>query len=149
MGFYDAFNPSQNWFADSYLAIDQGPIICMIENYRSGLLWDYFMRNEEIQTALDKIGFTEDNSLTQTNDFIEYWQIYPNPNEGQFYISGFKNQLIDIRIYDNTGRAINFSTSSERNLTKISLNKLHSNKVLFITIKSKNSYNSKKIILNP
>ena len=39
-GFKDAFNPRQNWFASSYLAIDQGPIIVMIENYRSGLLWE-------------------------------------------------------------------------------------------------------------
>ncbi|MBU1822224.1 MAG: beta-glucosidase, partial [Bacteroidetes bacterium] len=38
-GFVDAFNQSQNWYADSHLAIDQGPIIVMIENYRTGLLW--------------------------------------------------------------------------------------------------------------
>ncbi|TAE57547.1 MAG: hypothetical protein EAZ89_03845, partial [Bacteroidetes bacterium] len=42
MGFYDAFNPGLDWYADSYLAIDQGPIICMIENARTGLLWDRF-----------------------------------------------------------------------------------------------------------
>jgi len=56
-GFYDAFNPSVGWYADSYLAIDQGPIICMIENYRSGLLWDLFMSAPEIQVGLDKLGF--------------------------------------------------------------------------------------------
>ncbi|MBT33691.1 MAG: hypothetical protein CMO01_28850 [Thalassobius sp.] len=57
-GFYDAFNPSENWYASSYLAIDQGPIIIMIENYRSGLLWDLFMSNSEVQQGLDKLGFT-------------------------------------------------------------------------------------------
>jgi hypothetical protein len=42
-GFHDAFNLSENWWADSYLAIDQGPMVVMIENYRTGLLWDLFM----------------------------------------------------------------------------------------------------------
>ena len=52
-GFKDAFNPTQNWFANSYLAIDQGPIIVMMENYRSGLLWDTFMANPEMQPMLN------------------------------------------------------------------------------------------------
>ncbi|HET9052652.1 MAG TPA: glucoamylase family protein, partial [Cyclobacteriaceae bacterium] len=57
-GFYDAFNPTENWYANSYLAIDQGPIIVMIENYRTGLLWDLFMSAPEVQGGLDKLGFT-------------------------------------------------------------------------------------------
>jgi hypothetical protein len=57
-GFYDAFNLNQAWIADSYLAIDQGPIIVMIENYRTGLLWNLFMSSPEVQTGLDKLGFT-------------------------------------------------------------------------------------------
>ena len=57
-GFYDAFNDSENWIAPSYLAIDQGPIIVMIENYRSGLLWNLFMSCPEVQAGLDKLGFT-------------------------------------------------------------------------------------------
>lgn len=57
-GFYDAFNFSEGWIADSYLAIDQGPIICMIENYRSGLLWDLFMSAPEVSSGLTKLGFT-------------------------------------------------------------------------------------------
>ncbi len=56
-GFYDAFNITQQWFADSYLAIDQGPIIVMIENHRSGLLWELFMSAPEIKTGLRKLGF--------------------------------------------------------------------------------------------
>src|SRR5690606_11495150 len=52
-GFYDAFNLNVDWFADSYLAIDQGPIVVMIENHRSALLWDLFMSAPEIQTAID------------------------------------------------------------------------------------------------
>lgn len=56
-GFYDAFNLSSLWFADSHIAIDQGPVICMIENYRSGLLWDLFMKSTDIQNGLIKLGF--------------------------------------------------------------------------------------------
>jgi alpha-L-fucosidase len=60
-GFRDSFNETANWADGSYLAIDQGPIICMIENYRSGLLWDYFMSAPEIQTALGKLQFKPDS----------------------------------------------------------------------------------------
>ncbi|MEN2401636.1 alpha-L-fucosidase [Flavobacterium sp. MC2016-06] len=59
-GFIDSFNETVNWGDGSYLAIDQGPIICMIENYRSGMLWDYFMSAPEIQTALGKLNFKLD-----------------------------------------------------------------------------------------
>lgn len=57
-GFTDAFCLQQNWYADSYLAIDQGPIVVMIENYRSGLLWNLFMSNTDVQSGLTKLGFT-------------------------------------------------------------------------------------------
>ncbi|MDB5111306.1 MAG: hypothetical protein JWR67_2420 [Mucilaginibacter sp.] len=56
-GFVDAFNESQNWYAKSYLAIDQGPIIAMIENYRSGLLWKLFMSCPEVKQGLKKLDF--------------------------------------------------------------------------------------------
>jgi len=56
-GFIDSFNPHRKWYADSFLAIDQGPIIIMIENYRTGLLWNHFMKNQEVQTGLTKLGF--------------------------------------------------------------------------------------------
>ncbi|WP_422004384.1 glucoamylase family protein [Roseivirga pacifica] len=57
-GFYDAFNLTESWVASSYLAIDQGPIVIMIENHRTALLWDLFMSNNEITDGLDKLGFT-------------------------------------------------------------------------------------------
>jgi len=56
-GFYDAFRLNDGWFANSYLAIDQGPIIAMIENYRSGLLWNLFMSCPEIKTGMKSLGF--------------------------------------------------------------------------------------------
>jgi hypothetical protein len=57
-GFYDAYNPSrEDPVVDHYLAIDQGPEAVMIENYRSGLLWDLFMACPEIKAGLEKLGF--------------------------------------------------------------------------------------------
>lgn len=56
-GFADAFNETENWYANSHLAIDQGPIIVMIENYRSGLLWKLFMKNKDVLKGLKKLGF--------------------------------------------------------------------------------------------
>jgi len=56
-GFYDAFNISSGWTATSTLAIDQGPIVVMIENYRTQLLWNLFMSAPETQAAKTKLGF--------------------------------------------------------------------------------------------
>ncbi len=83
MGFYDAFHLGLDWYADSYLAIDQGPIICMIENYRTQLLWNHFMANPEIQGALDAIGFVPDSTMTAAEALPSPPEIglkaYPNP----------------------------------------------------------------------
>ena len=57
-GFVDAFSEERDWFADTFLAIDQGPIVIMIENHRTGLLWKLFMRIPEIQAGLRKLGFS-------------------------------------------------------------------------------------------
>lgn len=56
-GLMDGFNLSRLWFSDSYLAIDQGPQIVMIENYRSGLLWNLFMSCPEVKAGLRNLGF--------------------------------------------------------------------------------------------
>lgn len=79
-GFYDAFNLGANWYADSYLAIDQGPIVAMIENYRSGLLWDLFMQIPEIQQATTAVGFVPDLvSDTDVNTAITGLQMRAQP----------------------------------------------------------------------
>lgn len=57
-GFTDAFCESGGWYSDTHLAIDQGPIAIMMENHRSGLLWDLFMRAPEIATGLARLGFS-------------------------------------------------------------------------------------------
>ncbi|SHJ01504.1 glucoamylase family protein [Pseudozobellia thermophila] len=56
-GPFDAFSLEKKWYLPRYLAIDQGPIPVMIENYRTGLFWKLFMKNEEVQAGLRKLGF--------------------------------------------------------------------------------------------
>jgi hypothetical protein len=56
-GFVDSFNASRGWIAEGHLAIDQGPIVVMIENYRSRLLWSLFMRCADVQRGLRRLGF--------------------------------------------------------------------------------------------
>jgi hypothetical protein len=57
-GFYDAFSEQYNWYPQRYLAIDQGPVVVMIENYRTGLIWDIFMSAPEVKNGLLRLGFT-------------------------------------------------------------------------------------------
>jgi hypothetical protein len=56
-GFVDGFCEQRDWYADTFLAISQGPVVVMIENYRSGLLWKLFMGVPEIQAGMKKLGF--------------------------------------------------------------------------------------------
>jgi len=112
-GFKDAFNLQENWYAASYLAIDEGPIIIMIENYRTQLLWDNFMANPEIQSMLDAIGFVPD-STTDVDDGreipmeFELKNNYPNPFnpnttiEFQIAVLGF----VSLKIYDVLGNEV-------------------------------------------
>ncbi|MDP4225345.1 MAG: glucoamylase family protein [Bacteroidota bacterium] len=70
-GFTDAFSESKDWYAGNYLAIDQGPIIVMIENYRSGLIWNLFMSCPEIQKGLKILGFSINEK--QKQQIIRAW----------------------------------------------------------------------------
>jgi hypothetical protein len=65
-GPHDAFNLTRNWFSPVYMGLDQAPIVVMVENYRTGLVWKMFMSNPEIQPMLDKIGFQheKDNAVS-------------------------------------------------------------------------------------
>ncbi len=59
-GFRDGFNLTTNWFEDVNMGLNQGPIVVMIENYRSGLIWKLFMSNPEIEPALEAVEFEKD-----------------------------------------------------------------------------------------
>ncbi len=64
LGFYDAYNAKENWYSNQYLAIDQGPIVIMIENYRSELIWKMGAKVKEMQNALLKMGIKRPNYPT-------------------------------------------------------------------------------------
>lgn len=122
-GFKDAFNLNQNWFANSYIAIDQGPIIIMIENYRTGLLWNKFMANPEIRPMLNAIGFVPDSTTSVEDDFPIADDFYlknnfPNPFSAKggsasggnsstiisFNLSQSEN--VEVKIFNSLGREI-------------------------------------------
>lgn len=54
-GFRDAFNLTQNWCSEIYMGLNQAPMVVMIENYRTGLLWKYFMKDKDVQNGLSKL----------------------------------------------------------------------------------------------
>ena len=56
-GFYDAFNETADWVNDDFIGIAQGPMLLMIENFRTGLVWNYVMKDPVIQEGMHKLGF--------------------------------------------------------------------------------------------
>lgn len=58
-GFYDAFNETAGWVNDDVIGVAQGPLLIMIENFRTGLIWEYVMRDPIIQDGLLRLGFAE------------------------------------------------------------------------------------------
>ena len=111
-GFKDAFNVKENWYASSYLAIDQGPIIVMAENYRSQAIWNSFMKNTEIDSALKKIGFIEDPTDLQAESEIpsEFAlnQNYPNPFNPETVISYqlAASSVVTLKVFDILGNEV-------------------------------------------
>jgi len=57
-GYYDSFNPTAGWVNDDFIGIDQGPMLIMIENFRTGLVWNHVMQDPIIQKGLNILGFT-------------------------------------------------------------------------------------------
>jgi len=113
-GFRDAFNITQNWWASDIIGIDQGPIMIMIENYRTGKVWNRFMLNADIQRGLQRTGFQsvtglEDPGHASPSDFF-LGQNYPNPfnpvTEFRFVVPQVHNLRYSLRVYDILGRAV-------------------------------------------
>jgi hypothetical protein len=151
-GFFDAFNLQHDWFAKSYLAIDQGPIICMIENFRTGLLWKYFMKNPEIPAMLDKLAFRPDlSSIAQNSNWVTDIKIYPNPaNTPLLKITGLsKKENIEILISDLHGKVkiFNLQTGSNNQDTDLDISAFHSG-LHIIKITSGKDVFIRKVIFN-
>ena len=72
-GFVDSFNWDKNWVSSRYIGIDEGPIVLMIENYRTGMVWEYFMRNENVKKALDLCGLGKSRATLYTVDLSGKW----------------------------------------------------------------------------
>lgn len=79
-GFVDAFNIDKDWFATDVIGIDQGIKLLMIENYRTGLIWEYFMRNPEVIDAMEKIGFQEGSKKLSMPKEIPLQALYRKKN---------------------------------------------------------------------
>jgi len=56
-GYYDSFNQTAKWIDDDFLGIDEGPMLLMIENFRTGLVWNYVMKDPIIQKGLNRLGY--------------------------------------------------------------------------------------------
>jgi hypothetical protein len=118
-GFRDAYNDSANWFDDDYLGIDQGPILLMIENYRSGLVWEKMRQDPVIRSGLLRAGFTGGwlDSLSVhvagetprelPGDFVLY-QNYPNPFNSTTTIEFDLEQgsSVDLAVFNLSGQRV-------------------------------------------
>lgn len=81
-GFRDAFNLDQNWWDSDVIGIDEGPMIIMIENYRTQKVWNRFMQNADVQRGLQKAGFTPVTAVPRATAMpgkFALHQNYPNP----------------------------------------------------------------------
>ncbi|MGQ7869335.1 glucoamylase family protein [Sunxiuqinia sp. sy24] len=109
-GPYDAFNDEVGWVQEAYIGIDQGPIVVMLENYRTGLLWDLVMQDEDLRSGLDKLGF-QYQFATDVDDPVktEAFRFYPNPAQDRIYISSgefFQNKPLLLHAYSMDGRMV-------------------------------------------
>jgi len=108
-GFRDGFNLTVGWAGPDVIGIDQGPIIVMIENYRTGAVWNRFMRNPEIQTGLARAGFVRTVGVDPTRDAAGLeLSARPTPFTGRTSIDFTLARASQVRItvHDVTGREV-------------------------------------------
>jgi hypothetical protein len=110
-GFKDAFNLTVNWWDTDYIGIDQGPIIIMIENWRTGSVWSRFMQDEDIQRGLAAAGFI---AVTGIDDPVVarepslLFQNVPNPFRSSTMISYSLSAPgpVSLMLFDVAGRPV-------------------------------------------
>jgi hypothetical protein len=119
-GFRDAFNLTRNWWGPDVIGIDQGPIILMIENYRTERVWKRFFRNADVQRGLERAGFLPVTSAEPDEGAIpgdfRLDQNYPNPFNG---VSRIRYALsstgpVRLEVFDCTGRRVSELVNAEQ-----------------------------------
>ena len=109
-GPFDAISPHYSWKTERYLAIDQGTIGPMLENYKTQLFWNLFMNAPEIQQGLQSLGFTSsEHDLSNTSEIISTnnTRVFPNPTSDFLNINS-TSEIIGsaYKISDNLGRVV-------------------------------------------
>jgi hypothetical protein len=154
-GFRDAFNLGQNWYATSYIGIDQGPMVIMMENYRSALCWNRFMLNPEISQMLSDIGWTVgiDDQHNQSSLTYELQQNYPNPfNSGTVIKFVLPERIkVNLKIFNVLGQQVlsvyhNEELNAGEHKIQILKNNLSSG-IYFYRLEAGDFINTKKMIL--
>jgi hypothetical protein len=110
LGPFDAISPHYSWKTERYLAIDQGTIGPMLENYKTQLFWNLFMNAPEIQQGLQSLGYTSsehDLSNTSENTSLNNTRVFPNPTSDFLNINS-TSEIIGsaYKISDNLGRVV-------------------------------------------
>jgi len=105
-GPYDAFNDELYWVKKAYIGIDQGPIVVMIENHRTGLLWNSFMVDTDVRAGLSKLGF-QTTSVSPVPFRPDDIKVYPNPGADLVYIdpAGFA-QPVTLKLFAADGHLL-------------------------------------------
>jgi hypothetical protein len=152
-GPYDAFNEKYNWVKKSYIGIDQGPIVVMIENHRTGLLWNAVMKDADLQAGLNKLGFTYQTSTsTRWVKAPDELRLFPNPASEQVNIEWTNmdnTQPILIKIFSLNGQLILSQKFAPGESTLVlNISELPNGLYLANVQNGPQQYNSKLIIQN-
>jgi hypothetical protein len=133
-GFYDAFNASKNWYSNQYLAIDQGPIVVMVENYRSELLWKIGKKTPELWKGLDKMKIKIPIYSTG------FYMYLPDPKTNEVELMqhpDLSKYILDFAVKGNEPIKIELIDESNKSLILISNNDLQSQGVHQIRFNAK------------
>ena len=118
-GLRDAYNVALNWTATDYLGIDQGPIVLMIENERTGVVWDAFTRHPDVQRGLDRAGFRPRSTPTEggaASTSVALAPPAPNPSARgvRLAFTTPANGPVRLAVYDVLGREVAVVADGER-----------------------------------
>ena len=109
-GLRDAYNVRENWFADTFLGIDQGPFVIMIENLRTEAIWDAFMQSAYVQRGLERAGFTGPGLAAEDVGADAPFRLdaYPNPARvrADLRFSTPTAGPVSLHVYDVLGRRV-------------------------------------------